>query len=279
MKAVDTGREPVTLSAMEQFVDDDLRIYQDPFASRMLTSGMRFFIGFCRFSWFRNRIVSSSEKAMPGAYAETLCRKLFIDQKLQQSMDEIGLGIEIGAGYDSRSIRFSLPFIEMDFPQTMTDKEKMVEKIDSALLDRITMIGIDFDHESIPQNILSGTEKPPFFIMEGVTPYLTDEGIDSIFSFLSKAPKGSYLVFTYIQKNFLDGKDLMQWNAVYNKYVKHGVWKFGLTQESVPGFLNRYGWELLEDVATNDVVSKDLLDKRGLKSTNVERFVFAGKCK
>ena len=33
MKAVDTGREPVTLSAMEQFVDDDLRIYQDPFAS------------------------------------------------------------------------------------------------------------------------------------------------------------------------------------------------------------------------------------------------------
>ena len=32
MKAADTGREPVTLSAMEQFVDDEMRIYQDPYA-------------------------------------------------------------------------------------------------------------------------------------------------------------------------------------------------------------------------------------------------------
>ena len=33
MKAADTGREPVTLSAMEQFVDDEMRTYQDPYAS------------------------------------------------------------------------------------------------------------------------------------------------------------------------------------------------------------------------------------------------------
>lgn len=33
MKAADTGREPVTLSAMEQFVDDEMRIYHDPYAS------------------------------------------------------------------------------------------------------------------------------------------------------------------------------------------------------------------------------------------------------
>lgn len=32
MKAADTGGEPVTLSAMEQFVDDEMRIYQDPYA-------------------------------------------------------------------------------------------------------------------------------------------------------------------------------------------------------------------------------------------------------
>lgn len=33
MKEADTGREPVTLSTMEQFVDDEMRIYQDPYAS------------------------------------------------------------------------------------------------------------------------------------------------------------------------------------------------------------------------------------------------------
>lgn len=94
---------------------------------------------------------------MPGAYAETLCRKLFIDQKLQKSMEEVGVAVEIGAGYDSRSLRFSLPFIELDFPQTMKDKEKMVEKIDPAFLNRIKMIGIDFDNENIPQ-VISRTQ-------------------------------------------------------------------------------------------------------------------------
>lgn len=64
--------------------------------------------------------------------------------------------------------------------------------------------------------------------MKGITPYLRDKDVVSIFSFLSIAPKGSYLAFAYIQKDFLDGKDLMKWDAVYNKYVKHGVWNGNL---------------------------------------------------
>lgn len=71
----------------------------------------------------------------------------------------------------------------------MKDIEKMVEKIDPEFLNRIKMIEIDFDNENIPQYILSGTDKPLFFILEGVAPYISDKGIDSIFSSLSKAPK------------------------------------------------------------------------------------------
>ena len=54
MKAVDTGREPVTLTAMEQFVEKELRLFQDDYAVKMLTPDMKFFISLCRFKCFRN---------------------------------------------------------------------------------------------------------------------------------------------------------------------------------------------------------------------------------
>ena len=43
MKAADTGRDPVTLSAMEQFVDDEMRIYQDPYASSIKKTKRRLY--------------------------------------------------------------------------------------------------------------------------------------------------------------------------------------------------------------------------------------------
>jgi hypothetical protein len=70
---------------------------------------------------------------------------------------------------------------------------------------------------------------------------------------------------------------MMQWDAVYNKYVKYKVWQFGLHPDKVADFLDQYGWELREDAASKDVVSKEILNKRGLKTTEVERFVFASK--
>ena len=57
MKAVDTGREPVTLTAMEQFVEKELRIFQDDYAVKMLTPDMKFFISLCRFKCFRNWLI------------------------------------------------------------------------------------------------------------------------------------------------------------------------------------------------------------------------------
>ena len=285
MKAVDTGREPVTLTAMEQFVEKELQIFQDDYAVKMLTPDMKFFISLCRFKCFRNWIISSSEKAMPGAYTDIVCRKRFIDDKLLEKINEISAVIEIGAGYDSRSLRIcnkqDVLFCELDFQETMAEKQKMLEKIDPSLPERISLIGIDFNHQKIGNRIELKNKmiihKPVFYIMEAVTMYLTKEGIRDVFEYLSKAPKGSYLAFTYIDQDFIEGKNMMQWDAVYNKYVKYKVWQFGLHPDKVADFLDQYGWELREDAASKDVVSKEILNKRGLKTTEVERFVFASK--
>lgn len=286
MKAMDTGREPVSLLAMEQYEDKEVRLFQDEFAYRLLTPDMKVFVQLCRFPGFRKWIVSSAEKAIPGAYADILCRKRYFDQKIEEQIHFISAVIEIGAGYDSRSLRlgskYSIRFIELDFAETMAKKREMIRTVAPGCAERICNIGIDFNKEKIDdlqelERLLSAFDKPVFYVMEAVTPYLTSEGIDSVFSYLSKAPGGSFLAFTYVDRDFIDGSDLMGWKAAYNKYVKSGLWKFGLSKEKVDGFLGKYGWTLMEDVSSEDVVSEEVLKKRGLQCSEVERFVFAKK--
>ena len=271
---------------MEQLEAHELRLFHDKYAFSLLTPEMKFFVALCRFKWFRNWIISTSEKAMPGAYAGILCRKLYFDRKAQANASAVSAMIDIGAGYDSRSLRLcskcNVPFYELDYPETMKKKEAMIKRAAPSLSERIRFVGIDLDKEKIGENRvlraeLLKSDGPRFFFLEAVTPYLTKEGIEELFQFLGDAPKGSFLAFTYIDQAFIDGTDLMHWDAVYKKYVKNKVWKFGLTKESAATFLAGYGWTLLEDVTADEVASKEILRKRNLATSKVERFVFAQK--
>lgn len=286
MRAINTGSEPVTLSAMEQHVEKGLRIFDDPFAEKMLPTSMKFFVDLCRFPGFRSWIEASSEKAMPGGYAGILCRKQYIDQKLLSVRDRISAIVEIGAGYDSRSIRISsmcdLPYYELDFPKTMQSKQAIMRGLEGQASRQIHFIGMDLNSQKIGDNpqlqtVFSTCDKPLFIVMEAVTQYLSDEGIQEVFDSLENTPAGSFLAFTYVDKDFLDGKDMMRWDAAFKKYVKPGVWRFGLTKQSSGAFLDAHGWNLLEDVSTEETIRSELLNRRGLHSSAVERFVFAQK--
>ena len=87
-----------------------------------------------------------------------------------------------------------------------------------------------------------------FFILEGVTQYLTEAGIQKTFEFLAKAPAGSRLVFTYIPKDFMDGKVFYGHEYMYKKMVLKKIWLFGIDPEAVADFLGGYGWRVLEQI-------------------------------
>lgn len=86
----------------------------------------------------------------------------------------------------------------------------------------IKLVAINLDLED-PGTMLElhgySTNKRTFFILEAVTQYLTEKGIRSTFDFLAKAASGSRLVFTYICKDFLDGRVMHGWENFYKKYV------------------------------------------------------------
>jgi methyltransferase (TIGR00027 family) len=75
----------------------------------------------------------------------------------------------------------------------------------------VTLVPIDFDHQELGAVLASHayqTSTKTFFIWEGVTQYLTEEGVQRTFKFLAEAAVGSRLIFTYTPKDFIEGKNL-----------------------------------------------------------------------
>lgn len=123
------------------------------------------------------------------------------------------------------------------------------------------------------------TDKQTFFILEAVTQYLTEKGIRTTFDFLAKAARGSLLAFTYILKDFLDGRVMYGWEKFYKKYVvKDKIWLFGMDSDAWPNILKEYGWQLIEDVGYDELAEKYVKPTgRILASTPIERMVYAEK--
>jgi O-methyltransferase involved in polyketide biosynthesis len=60
---------------------------------------------------------------------------------------------------------------------------------------------IDFEKTGLREGLPAGGfdfRTPSFFSLLGVTPYLADEGIESIFRFVQALPHGSEIVFDFV---------------------------------------------------------------------------------
>lgn len=122
------------------------------------------------------------------------------------------------------------------------------------------------------------TYKKTFFIWEGVTQYLTEEGIRATFDFLAKAAPGSRLAFTYVLKDFIEGRNMYGWDKMYKDYVTNNIWLFGMEPEAWPNFLKEYGWQIIEDISYEEIAKKYVKPTgRKLASTQVERMIYVEK--
>lgn len=146
----------------------------------------------------------------------------------------------------------------------------------------MTLVPINFDREELgavlaSHGYASGTKT--FFIWEGVTQYLTEEGIRTTFAFLAKAPPGSRLVFTYVPKTFIDGKVFYGQEYLYKgMLLKDKSWFFGMDPKDVPDFLGVYGWRLLEHLSYEELAERYVKPTgRELLSMAVGRMVYAEK--
>jgi methyltransferase (TIGR00027 family) len=286
-KAADTGLGTAAVVAMEQSFPEGTRLINDDMACRILPFGMRVYVWLTRASWARDWMIGMSEKSAPGVWAMVLCRKRYIDDKVAEAAaEEASTVVNLGAGFDT--LAFRLPALdtvqvwEVDQPENIDAKRSRLKKILGEIPARLSLVSIDFDHQELGAVLASqgyAADTKTIFVLEGVTQYLTEAGIQTTFDFLAKAPAGSRLVFTYVCKDFIDGKVLYDQEYLYKKWLlKDKVWFFGIDPEDVADFLGVYGWRVLEHLGYEE------LDERYVKPTGrklvslaLERVVYAEK--
>jgi methyltransferase (TIGR00027 family) len=284
--AAKTGTGPTAMVALEQGFPKENRILTDDVAYSVLPLGKRVFLCLLRPRWARNWLVRRSEKASPGSYGAILCRKRYIDEKLLEYLDRIDALVNLGAGFDTRMYRLRAlalkPVWEADLPENIQSKRLGLRRVFGAVPAHVTLVAIDFEHEDLGAALAShgfSAAVRTLYIWEAVTQYLTEPTVRATFDFLAKAAKGSRLVFSYIRKDFLDGRVLYGQEYLYKRYVvKAGVWHFGMDPEAVTSLLSSYGWHAVENLQYAELAERYVKPiGRKLLSTPIERIVYAEK--
>jgi len=274
---------PTVLVALEQYFPKEQRVIDDALAAKALPLGAVLFTWLLRPRWMRDWIIRMSEKSNPGIWGGMLCRKRYIDEKLVASRNEIGAIVNLGAGFDTRLYRLpglaDLPAWEVDQCENVKVKEKRLRKAWGTIPTNVRLVSADLDRDDLGSILAAqgySTRVPTFFVWEAVTQYLTEQGVRATFDWLAKAAPASRLAFTYVRKDFLDGKTSYGWESGYKRFVASKIWLFGMAPEECPGFLKRYGWRIIEDVGYDELAKRYIVPTgRSLASTAVERIVCA----
>lgn len=286
-KAARTGPGPVLVVALEQHFPKDVRIIDDELAARIIPLSARVSL------WLKLRIMSVNnmvawfEKRLPGMWAGFVCRKRYIDDKLVEATgSQVRAVVNMGAGFDTRAYRLpvlaGMPVWEMDQAEIIKPKRVRVKKMLGTIPANIKLVPVDFDRD-MPGEVLSSygysNDERSFFLWEAVTQYLPEASVRRTFEFLDKVSPGSRLVFTYIQKDFIDGKVLYGHDYIYKNMVTgNKSWLFGIDPNEVDSFLAEYGWHLLEHLGYDELAEKYVKPTgRELLSTPLERVVYAEK--
>ena len=287
--AAQTGVAPTMMVAIEQNFPGDQRIIHDELALKILPVGYQFLVKLMRIPVLRNWMVQASEKQVDGIWSGMVCRKRYIDDKLvlavadENSVDAV---VNLGAGYDTRVYRLpalaDVPAWEVDQPVNIEAKQANLQKALGKIPSHVTLVPINFVDQKLgsvlaTHGYAAGTKA--FFIWEAVSQYLTETAVRQTFDFLAQAPAGSQLAFTYVRKDFIEGKELYGLEKFYERMiVKDNAWHFGFEPEEVADFLSEYGWRMIEHLGYDDLADRYVKPTaRELPSMVIERMVYAEK--
>jgi len=286
-KAAETGSGPAVVVAIEQHFPEGTRLINDDLAGQILPFGMKVYVWLTRPSWVRDWMVRASENKAPGVWAMVMCRKRYIDDKVAEAVvDQAEALVNLGAGFDTQAYRLpaldKFPVWEVDQPENINAKRLKLKKVFGEIPDHVNLVSIDFDRQDLGEVLASqgyAADTKTFFILEGVTQYLTEAGIRTTFDFLAKAPTGSRLVFTYVRQDFMDGEAYYGHEYLYKKMIlKDNIWLFGVDPKDVADFLGAYGWRVLEHLGYEELAERYVKPTgRKLVSLALERVVYAEK--
>src|ERR1700730_11606067 len=218
-----TAFGPMVLAAVEHNEPPGRRLVDDDLAELFLPAPMRLLAGATRWGPARRLMIRASELTGPGLWANLACRKRFIDDKLEEALDQIDAVVILGAARDPlayrRTRRVRLPVFEVDLPVNIARKAKTVRRVLGEAPLSVRLVAVDFESDDDLLTALAEhgyhTDYRAFFICEGVTQYVTENAVRRILEGLRAAAPGSRIVFTYIRRDFIDGTNRYGTRTLY----------------------------------------------------------------
>lgn len=288
-QAAKTAWGPMVQVALEQSIPAEQRVIHDALAYRLLPAALKRMVNLLRIDPLRRLLFRITESKAPGLRGGLLCRKRYIDDKLQEALEgDVQSVVILGAGFDTRAYRLpglaSRQVYEVDLPPNVQAKKEALQRLLGEVPAHVKLVGMDFDSQDLGEMLRAAgysEQRPAFFLWEGVTQYIPGASVHKVLAFLSRAAAQSQLVFSYIRQDFIEGKKVYGQALLYSQTrLKKQLWQFGLAPEAVAALLAPYGWRELEQVGNAEYQERYLKPaNRALAVMEVERMVHAEKCR
>jgi len=287
MKAIETAYLISWSRAVGMLYTKKKRLYNDPISKKILSPSYKFKLTLIHVPLIFNCYMRYKEKYTRGKMAIRFCRFRYIDDLLKNCIakKEIETVVNFGSGMDPRPYYISgaenVRFFELDHPDVIKKKKAKIKKLLGKLPSHVIYVPIDFEKQTVDIELEKAgynLNSKTLFIWEGVTYYLSREAINTTLKYVSKATTGSKIVFTYLLKDFIEGKNIPDgWELVYNYNLKkNNIFKFGLNQADVSNYLSKYSLNVVEDIGHEEF--KDRYMKfvdLNLEVSELERIVLA----
>ena len=235
--------------AMESARPRGRRLFRDPLAIHFLRPSLRRTAALCRLPFFRVLVAWYADRKAPGARTSAIARTRFIDDIVSEALtDGIRQVVVLGAGFDCRLYRLSgierVAAFEVDHPATLATKLSRLRGLLQDLPGNVRYVEIDFDQQKLAEVLeQNGFDRgrPSIFVWEGVTNYLSTEGVDAVLSYIAGCAGGTRVVFTYVHRGAIDGSSEFPGAArILGNVAELGEpWTFGFVPEELNCYLRK----------------------------------------
>ena len=224
--------------------------------------------------------LESIETRLPGGVYYLLIRTKYFDWSLQNWIQRFPKSqiVSLGAGFDTRSIRFNqtdneLAFFDVDLKAMLDYKQSVIQKESLVEKNNIHYAATNFQTDDVFENLkLKGFDEslPTYFFCEGVSFFLEESSFNAILKGLStlKFPH-NILAFDYAFKDYIDG-DLDYYGArETHEELKHigEPHVFGINFEDIDTYFKGKGFRALNNYNSHMLDLLYLGDKYGNKPT------------
>jgi methyltransferase (TIGR00027 family) len=235
------------------------RLFADPFAVCFLRPSLQRVVRFSKVPLFAKFVNWYADRRLPGARTSGIARTRLIDDAIcdaaRQGISQI---VILGSGFDCRGYRLpelkDVRVFEVDQPHTLAAKLSRLCDARANRPGNVHFVEMDFDREELAGPLTAAgfqSSRPAAFLWEGVTNYLSSEGVDAVLRFVAASAAGTRLVFTYVEAAVLDGSaHFMAASRILRDVKRIGEpWTFGLPPNRVAAFLHERGFCLDRDLS------------------------------